>query len=108
MAKERLSKLQKWILNRAIENFKERCEKEGRDKGTPYVYREEIFRDYYNWKSDPRDMPQKFRVSASRSLKRLEERGFVKVLSWRGCFILYTPEYCKFIMKLAKEKREKP
>lgn len=105
MSKDRLSKLQKWILKKAIENFKERCKKEGRDSGTPFLYREEIFRDYYNWKSDPRDMPQKFRVSVSRSLNRLEERGFISFMPERKCFIIYTPEYCKFIMKLAKEKK---
>ena len=73
---QRLSKLQSWIINRAIENFNRDIEKWGKSNlnfKRPFIYRTDIYIDYFKCK-DFKNIPQKLRVSTSRSLNRLEER----------------------------------
>lgn len=85
--------------------MQELCEKEGTEAGRPHLYREEIYRDYYGWKGYPRDVPQKYRVSTSVSLKRLEEDGLVEFMPPKKCLILYSKAYCKFIMEEYQKKK---
>lgn len=81
MATERLSKLQKWIFKRMNKNAKP-----GQSK--PHIYRQEIYTDYYGL-SHPRfgTWPLKYRVSISRSLKRLQERGLIESDSIKQVYV---------------------
>jgi hypothetical protein len=74
MAKERLSRLQKWILCRALQN------EEKSPRGRPYIYRHEIYIDFFKCESKRHKYdryPQKRTVTISRSLRRFEERGWI-------------------------------
>ena len=105
MAVNRLSKLQKWILNRALENMNE-----GRGReGWPSIYRDDIYTGYYKLGLCRRgeSYPPKVRVSISRSLNSLEGKGLITY--WPGCrkgFILLSEKY---VSALAEElKLTKP
>ena len=108
MAKIRLSKLQKWILNQCLKNAKEQMEKNGTDKAKAFIYREEIYYDFFKLPQHKYGtFPQSKIVTVSRSLKNLEEKGLITVPSHlrpKGCMIYLSVEYMKFLNKSAKEK----
>ena len=100
MAEQRLSKLQKWILEKCIETAEK--------KGKAFVYRQEIYQEFFNlpllkfgtW-------PKSKIVIVSRSLRNLEEKGFITVpdhLRSRGCMIFLSDEYIRFINTRGWEK----
>jgi len=100
----RLSRLQKWVLNRALENMNE-----GRGcEGWPSIYRDQIYNEYYKvFKPKVGEYPPKVRVSISRSLNVMEGKGLITY--WPGCrkgFILLSEKY---VSALAEElKLTKP
>lgn len=101
MAKERLSRLQKWIL--------ERCIKRAKEERRAFIYRQEIYQEFFNLPL-PKfgTWPQSKIVIVSRSLKNLEEKGFIEIprhLRPKGCMIFLSDEYIKFLNKLAKRKK---
>lgn len=103
MAKERFSKLQRWILHTMVENYR----KEGAHLKRPYIYREEIYTGFF--KCNPPKFgtwPQKYIVTVSRSLKRLEERGLIRPNPpWdrKKVLYVYTEEFVDFINKSVKK-----
>ncbi|MBA7660297.1 hypothetical protein ES703_68299 [subsurface metagenome] len=108
MAKERLSKLQKWILDRIIENTLKKKHLGLLDKVIPCIYRDEIYRDYFKL-SHPQHgtWTKKNIVIVSRSLKNLEEKGLIwipKNIRPKGCMIFLSEEYIRFINKMAIKK----
>lgn len=100
MTKERLSKLQKWILNRAIESYKKDIEEFGNEgifglKSKPHISRKEIYVNFFNWKGDVKKITSKYRSTVSRSLKRLRERGLVDCGSFKNSHIFLTDKAFK-------------
>ncbi|MCK4859208.1 MAG: hypothetical protein KAS87_01480 [Candidatus Omnitrophica bacterium] len=101
MAEQRLSKLQKWILEKSIEKAKEK----GR---AAFLYRQEIYQEFFNL-SLPKfgTWPKSKIVIVSRSLRNLEEKGFITIpghLRPKGCMIFLSKEYLKFIIDCNKNK----
>jgi hypothetical protein len=92
MAKERLSKLQKWILVRCIQNQKTGMEK-GNPNTKPFIYYETIYSEYFGCKyKEPK--PNKYAVTLCRSVDRLWERGWIiHLLDYgRPCGLVLTNE----------------
>jgi len=90
MAKERLSRLQKWILCRAVENLRK-----DKGRGRPFIYRDDIYLDFFKCplKKHPHDRyPSKVAVTIARSLKRLEERSWIKYVHKQKEFFWLTDE----------------
>jgi len=108
MAENRLSKLQKWILDRCFENAKKQMEEQKKNSGMGYVYRQDIYHDFFNL---PRHKygtyPTVKIVTVSRALKNMEEKGLITIpghLRPKGCLILLSEEYMKFLNERAREK----
>ena len=99
MAIQRVSKLQNWILDRAVSNLKSDFKEQKENCGRPYLYRQEIYYHFYGWTGDLRNVPQKYRVSVSRSLKKLEQQGMVSFLPPKKCFIYFTNKLCDALLK---------
>lgn len=108
MTENRLSRLQKWILERCLENAKRDMERDGKTKGVGYVYRQEIYQEFFNLPL-PKfgTWPKSKVVIVSRSLRNLEQKGFITVpghLRPKGCMIFLSDEYTKFLNKATREK----
>ena len=108
MAKERLSRLQKWILNQILENIRNEKYKTLENKIQQCIYRQDIYRDYFKLShSRHGTWPKSKIVIVSRSLRNLEEKGFVTIpkhLRPRGCMIFLSNEYVKFLNEQSKKK----
>lgn len=108
MAETRLSKLQKWILDRIIENVRNEKYKDLKGGTQHCLYREEIYYDFFNLPlSKYGSWPKSKIVTVSRSLKNLEEKRFITILAHirpKGCMIFLSEEYINFLNKQAKEK----
>lgn len=97
MSKERLSKLQKWMLCRCMENKKRNDEKWGGDC-RPHIYYGEIYRDFFSLPYGSRGytIPNKYSVILHNSVKRFDERGWIEFMEDFGkpCgFVLHEAYY---------------
>jgi len=108
MAEKRLSKLQKWILNRCLTNAKRDMESNVRGKGRGYIYREEIYYDFFRLPYRRYGtFPRAKVVTVSRSLKNLKEKGFITIPDARpkGYLIFLSEEYVKVLNAVARKMR---
>ena len=108
MSETRLSKLQKWILNRIIENTLEKKYLGLNNQVRPCMYRHEIYMDFFKL-SHPEHgtWPKSKIVTVSRSLRSLEEKHLIYIpghIKPRGCLIFLSNEYVRVLKKISKEK----
>lgn len=108
MSEARLSKLQKWILTRILENVRNKKYKNSKGGTQHCLYRQEIYQDFFNLSLlKPESWPKSKIVTVSRSLKNLEKKRFVwipKDIRPKGCMIFLSEEYIDFLNKRAKSK----
>jgi len=71
MTRERLSKLQKWILMEAYKSGR-RTHKWSPNREGFFIYRKEIPDGFYG-----KNKPKNYQVIISRSIKNLEEKGYI-------------------------------
>ena len=99
MAEFRLSKLQKWIINRICENTTENRHKGLNGQTMPIMYRDEIYQDFFKLsRLKHGSWPAAKRVTVSRSLKKLKEQGLIVVprhIRPKGCIITLSEKYMK-------------
>lgn len=108
MSKRRLSKLQIWILDRILENIRNKRHTTFDDKVRQFMYRGEIYEHYFKL-SHPNfgTWPASKRVIVSRSLRNLEEKGYITIpkhIRPRGCMIFYSKKYIEAFNDVMKEK----
>jgi len=104
MSKERLSKLQGWILQKAFDTMVERM-KQG-DAVKLYIYREEIYSGYFGFnRRENSTYPTKLTATVSRTLKNLEKKGYIdRYLRPRKCVILFSDWLWEKAMDILREE----
>lgn len=91
------SELEDWIFKRANHNSAELDIKEGKKAGIPFLYKREIYKDYFKWTGKWKEVPKNCKDSVSKSLSDFERWGLIR-FEEGGEKILFTPLYCSILM----------